>query len=151
MLERYSFALYRDNRWLLGEWFEYIYVVMNHPELLPDEKYIWVWLVTQCANQVDNTASFTYEEISQAVNRPLKTVHRALHRLRIIGFLNGNIPIWYGEPKPEMVNETRILRPIPLSYEAYMQQLAIKKGLQQKGVILETYDKKPILINLIRE
>jgi hypothetical protein len=121
---------------------------MSHPDLDPDEKFIWIWLVIQCANTTGNTTSLTYETLSHAVNKPPKTVHRSLLRLRIMGFLNGNIPIWYGEPTTEMMNEMRTLRPIPLSCEDYLEQLTIKKELEKKGLIWRTYDNKPILINL---
>lgn len=117
MLDRDHFA----------QWFGYIQVVMGHPDLNQDEKYTWIWLATHCANQFQHTCTFTYESISRAVNRPPKTVHSSLFRLKLMGLLNGNVPAWFGEPTAEMMKEERTLRPMPLSSDALMRQMYIKK------------------------
>ncbi len=81
---------------------------MNHPLLQEDEKFLWLWLATQSANNIP--CSFNYEQISSYVNKPPKVIHRILFRLRIMGFLQADIPIWYAEPTKEMVSEIRTIR-----------------------------------------
>ena len=83
--------------------------VLKHPLLQEEEKLLWIWLATFCA---DNAfcCSLTYEQISYEMNKPLKNIHRSLFRLTLMGFLQGNIPIWYGVPTKEMIKEMRHLK-----------------------------------------
>jgi len=123
----------------IAEWCGYIKAVMSHPDLAQDQKYLWMWLVAHSADQSHHSCSFTYEQISRAVELSPKTVHCALFKLRIMGFLNGNIPVWYGHPTPEMNKEIRTLRPILVSEEAIVNQQIIKK-LRQENLLYDTLD-----------
>ncbi|MBS0286524.1 MAG: hypothetical protein JSR17_04460 [Proteobacteria bacterium] len=91
-------------------WFVHLKEIMNHSLLNDDEKYLWCWLASQCANQHQLTCSFSYEQISTTLNKPPYLIHRCLFRLRTMGFLQGNIPIWYAQPLPEMIKEMRQMK-----------------------------------------
>src|SRR5262249_43341473 len=89
--------------------FAFLKEIIHHPLLDEEEKYLWIWLATQSANNTSFSCSYTYEHISQAVNKPLRKVHRILTRLRIMGFLIADLPIYYGEPTPQMAKKTYLL------------------------------------------
>jgi hypothetical protein len=63
----------------------YLQVVMSHSDLHHDEKCLWVWLASHCANQPHHACSFTYEQLSRAMNLTPKKVHSALFRLKLMG------------------------------------------------------------------
>lgn len=100
------------------QWFACLREIMHHPHLHEEEKYLWLWLATQSANNSSFCCSMSYEQIACSVNKPPKIIHRILFRLRIMGFLHADIPIWYGEPTLEMVKTVRsiklLLPPKPL-------------------------------------
>lgn len=98
------------NSYSFMQWFACFKEIMHHPHLCEEEKYLWLWLATQSANNSSFSCSFTYEHISIAVKKTPRVVHRTLFRLRIMGFLLADIPIWYGEPTKEMVQANRHLR-----------------------------------------
>ncbi len=84
--------------------------ILNHPLLQEDEKFLWCWFATSSANNHQSSCSFTYEQLSIALNKPAKFIHRILFRLKIMGLLQGNIPIWYGVPSVEMIHQLRIIK-----------------------------------------
>lgn len=90
-------------------WFVHLKSLMNHPILKEDEKFLWCWLATLNANNHQFSCSFTYEQLSIALNKPPKVIHRILFRLKTMGLLFGNIPIWYGVPSNEMIHQRRIV------------------------------------------
>ena len=92
------------------QWFACLKKIVHHPLLNEEEKFLWLWLATQSTNNMSFYCSFSYEQISQAMNKSARSVHRNLTRLRTMGFLIANIPIYYGEPTPEMVKETRYIK-----------------------------------------
>jgi hypothetical protein len=92
------------------KWFVHLKILMTHPILKDEEKLLWIWLATSCANNPFLTCSLSYEQIANAVGKPVRDIHRILFRLKIMGILMGNIPIWYGAPTPAMVNEIRDLK-----------------------------------------
>ena len=98
------------NSYSFMQWFACLKEIMHHPHLCEEEKYLWLWLATQSANNSSFSCSFSYEHISIAVKKTPRVVHRTLFRLRIMGFLLADIPIWYGEPTKEMVQANRHLR-----------------------------------------
>lgn len=53
-----------------------------------------------------------------------------------MGLLNGNIPVWYGTPTPEMNKEVRTLRPILVSEEGFTNQRRIRK-LKEHGLLYD--------------
>jgi hypothetical protein len=94
------------------QWFARLKEIMNHPLLQEEEKFLWLWLATQCANNASFSCSFSYEHISQAVCKSSRKIHRILFRLTLMGFLKSTnpIPMWYGEPTLVMVKEIRFLK-----------------------------------------
>lgn len=84
--------------------------IIRHPFLREDEKILWLWLATHCTNHSPFTCSFTYEQIAHAVNKPTRGIHRILFRLKIMGLLQGDIPIWYGKLTISMVHEMRTIK-----------------------------------------
>lgn len=99
------------------QWFACLEEIINHPLLLEEEKFLWLWLATKSANNLSFSCSFNYEQISLAVHKPCRRVHRILTRLRVMGFLFADLPIYYGEPTLEMVQTVYQLKlklaPIP--------------------------------------
>ncbi len=91
-------------------WFVHLKDIFNHPILKEDEKYLWCWFATFSANKHQSSCSFTYGELSSALNKSAKNIHRILFRLRVMGLLQGNIPIWYGVPTHEMIQQIRIIK-----------------------------------------
>lgn len=87
------------------QWFACLKQIIHHPLLIEEEKYLWLWLATQSANNL--SCSFNYEQISQAMCKPSRKIHRMLTRLRTMGFLIADIPIHYGELTPPMVKTMR--------------------------------------------
>jgi hypothetical protein len=86
--------------------------LFHHTLLREEEKILWLWLAIQSAGNDHQSCSFTYEQISRQVGQSLRLVHRSLFRLKIMGFLQAAIPIWYSEPTVEMGQELRCLKPI---------------------------------------
>lgn len=93
-----------------AQWFVHLEKIIHHPLLQADEKILWIWLATQCANNPSFSHSLSYEQIARAMNKPTRGIHRILFRLKIMGLLEGAIPIWYGEPTVEMVQEVRTIK-----------------------------------------
>ena len=110
MLDRLALPIICAANPCLCVWFVHLKDILNHPILKEDEKYMWCWLATFCANNHQTSCSFTYEELSTALNKSAKTIHRILFRLRVVGLLQGNIPIWYGVPSNEMIHQRRIIK-----------------------------------------
>lgn len=111
-----------------AKWFVNLNEIFNHPFLQEDEKLMWLWLATQSANNNSFCCSFTYEQISQKVNKTPKKVHQILFRLKIMGLLHVNVPVWYGEPTLEMIHATRlfkILRPPLRQYNKEMSHTPV--------------------------
>ena len=100
-----------------AKWYVHLKSLMNHPILNEDEKLLWLWLATCSANNQSLTCSISIEQISQMISRSEKVVHRCLLRLKIMGILIGNIPIWYGTPTPEMVKEVRKIKLVLMERE----------------------------------
>jgi len=92
------------------QWFGYLKEIIHHPLLQEEEKILWMWLAIHCTNHSSFTCSFTYEQIACAVNKPARGIHRILFRLKIMGLLQGNIPIWYGKLTMPMMYEMRTIR-----------------------------------------
>lgn len=84
-------------------WFASLKELFNHPYLDEEEKSLWLWLANQSANNLPFSCSYSYEQLSQAVNKTPRRIHRILMRLRVMGFLIADLPIYYGEPTREMV------------------------------------------------
>ncbi|MBN9288031.1 MAG: hypothetical protein J0H47_08900 [Gammaproteobacteria bacterium] len=60
-----------------------------------------------------------------APNKSTKVVHRTLFRLKSMGFLSADIPIWYGRPTFEMVHAVRVLK-LNLSPRALCKEATAK-------------------------
>lgn len=103
----------RAKRVPLSKWFRTLEAVMSHQYLHHDARYLWVWLATFSANKPHHQCLLSYEHISTAVGLSVRQVHRALLRLRITGFLQGEIPIWYNELTTEMITMDRELVVVP--------------------------------------
>lgn len=84
-------------------------ILLDYSSLNHAEKCVLRWLATECAMNVSHACNVSYEELSLALNLPCKTIHRALFRLRIMGFLHACIPIWYWKLTPEMCHTKREL------------------------------------------
>ncbi|MBS0290433.1 MAG: hypothetical protein JSS07_10435 [Proteobacteria bacterium] len=93
-----------------AKWFAFLRKIIEHSMLDEAEKFLGCWLATQCANNLSFTCSFNYEQISLAVHKPSRKVHRILTRLRTMGFLIADIPIYYGELSIEMVQTVRTFK-----------------------------------------
>lgn len=119
-------------------WFVHLKEIMNHSLLNETEKYLWCWLCCQSAHQHSLTCSLSYEQISVAVNKPPYLIHRCLFRLRTMGFLQGNIPIWYAQPLPEMIKEVRHIKMLlPRAYQ------------EDVGVVLPRSKRSKVNLNLL--
>lgn len=146
-----SISVCPTNRCGFSQWFENLKVVMSHPELLDEEKHLWLWLATHSANQAHQSCSCSYEQIFQAVKKPFKTIHRALFRLKLTGLLNADLPIWYGEPTPEMNKAIRVFRPMFISEEALRRQCIIKKEREESLQVKKHYNGLSVPINLLNQ
>lgn len=135
--------------------FVHLKVLINHPLLQEDEKLLWLWLATRSTNNPSLSCSINYEQISAAVNKPLKQVHRILFRLSIMGFLKGDIPIWYGVPTKEMSQQVRHLMLVSQPEKTinketfYPRVLARTNALQPKALNLlyGRYQVKPCKVD----
>ena len=105
----------RAKRIPLSKWFRTLEVVMSHRDLHHDARYLWVWLATTSANKPHHSCSLSYEQLSTALGISVRQVHRALLRLRITGFLRGDVPIWYNELTTEMIITKRNLVVVSLT------------------------------------
>lgn len=92
-----------------SDWFVHLKTLNNHPLIKEDEKLLWLWLATQSADNPTFSCSFNYEQIAQAMQWSVKIIHRLLFRLKIMGFLQLDIPIWYGNPTPKMTRQIRTI------------------------------------------
>lgn len=102
-----------------NKWFACLSEMINHPLLLEEEKYLGLWLAIQSTKNESFTCSFNYEQISQAMSKSSRKVHRILTRLRIIGFYIVDLPIYYGEPTPEMVQKVYTFK-LNLSFKSWL-------------------------------
>lgn len=93
-----------------AKWFACLSEIINHPLLHEEEKYLGLWLAIQSINNESFSCSFNYEQISQAVNKSSRKIHRILTRLRVMGFLIADLPIYYGEPTLKMVQTAHTLK-----------------------------------------
>ncbi len=114
-----------------AKWFVHLKSLMNHPILKEDEKFLWLWLATCSANNQSLSCSLSYEQISMAINKPVRVIHRCLLRLKVMGLLIGDIPIWYGEPLPAMVGEVRKIKLVLMEREFEIPALAKSPRLPQ--------------------
>ena len=87
---------------------------MSHQYLHHDARYLWIWLAIHSANKPHHQCSLSYEQLSQAVGLSIKQVHRALLRLRVTGFIRGDVLVWYNNLTTEMITQERKLRVLPL-------------------------------------
>ena len=102
MLDGFSPSLVcATNAGVCQNWFVILKELIDHPLLQDEEKCLWMWLATQCAN-TDHVCSFNYEQIALQLNKSVRSVHRLLFRLKLMGFLQADIPIWYGTPTKSM-------------------------------------------------
>lgn len=117
------------------------------------EKLIWLILATYCANDKHLVCSLSYQQLSNAVNKKWDVVHRALLRLKSMGFIeNSSLPILHGEEiTPEISNIIHIFK-LTLPAKGL---LALKQTPKCKpdGLVLHengVYRRPPILINLLK-
>jgi len=127
------------------QWFACLKEIMHHPLLSEEEKFLWLWLAIQSADNSSFACSYSYEQISQALNKSTKIIHRTLFRLKIMGFLSADIPIWYGQPTAEMVCTIRMLK-LHLSPQSLFEGESANTGVLPKN----RKSNEPVLINLIR-
>jgi hypothetical protein len=131
MLDSYFFPYVCPSKHFpFSESLVYLQVVMSHPDLHHDEKCLWVWLASRWTNQPHHKCSYTYEQLSQALNLPTRKVHSALFRLKLMGFLKGEISIWYGDLTFNMITESRKLEPLFLTQRDVDRQQEIKRQFE---------------------
>ena len=84
--------------------------VFNHPRLDTVEKSLWLWLVSQGVfSEAELVCFLSYHDISLALDYSAQAIHRALIRLRVMGFLFGEIFIYYGPLSEETIKQDRRL------------------------------------------
>lgn len=127
-------------RSFLGECVPYLLVMIQHPDLSQDDKFLYLWLVIRCSRQSNHTCAITYAELSRLLDKAPKKIHMSLLRLKVIGFLNGDIPIWYGDLTPEMMTKERKLEPVLISEKDFQYQQMIKKQYENNTFIWRRYD-----------
>jgi len=123
------------------QWFVYLNEIVQHALLQDDEKLLWMWFAAYCINNDVSSCSFTYEQLSHFVNKPTRGIHRILFRLKIMGLLQGNIPIWYGKLTVPMVHEMRTIKlvlPLKNSEKEFLNETILPPRRQQ-----------PINLNLV--
>ncbi len=127
------------------QWFACLKEIMHHPLLSEEEKYLWLWLATQSADNSSFACSYSYDQMSRALNKSTKIVHRTLFRLKIMGFLSADIPIWYGQPTTEMIRTIRLIK-------LHLSPKSIFKDGELNSQVLPKIRKnnQPIQINLLR-
>jgi len=120
-------------------------VLLKHSKLNFFEKTLWLWLASHCV-QNDLVCCFNLQQISSALNKSTRDVHRALFRLKIVGFLIcPNIPILYGKLLTDM--ELQMLR-LKLRCTPYvMPKSSFNETLQFSAAHFKT----KIKLNLIKE
>lgn len=124
-----------DRRSFLGESSPYLFVMLNHPDLGQDEKFIFLWLLLYCDSQCSESCTLSYGELSRRFDKAAKKIHWSLFRLKAIGFLKGDLPIWYGELTPEMITTKRTLTPVLLSERDVQYQMMLKKQYENQTFI----------------
>lgn len=128
MLEEFSLPLVCPDRGsFMGGSGPYLFVMLDHPDLGQDEKFIFLWLLIYCDNQCSESCTMSYDELSRRFDKAPKKIHWSLFRLKAIGFLRGDLPIWYGELTPEMIMVQRTLTPVLLSERDLQYQWMLKK------------------------
>ncbi len=105
-------------------WYVRLKEIIDHPDLEIDHKFLWLWLATRSVSNFPIKCNFSYTQISKAINRPSKHVHRCLFRLVITGCLQALIPVWYGELTPLMEETHRTMTVIspPRSRHAFKKR-----------------------------
>lgn len=116
--------------------FDNLCALIDCSELTFIEKSLWMWIATQCAKISSETYQCSYEQLSLAMNLTCKQIHCALTRLKVIGFLIGDSPIWYYELTQSMLIEVYTLKPI-----------VPDKVLFEKIKCFRTNSQKPIHMN----
>lgn len=92
--------------------FENLSTLFDCSELTWNEKVLWMWAATHCAKNAATACTFSYEQISLAMNQSCKQVHRALTRLKVVGFLLSDSPIWYYELSKLMCTKIHTFTPV---------------------------------------
>jgi hypothetical protein len=112
------------------QWFGFLKELIIHPHLEEEEKYLGIWLASQCANIVSYSCSFSYDQISQMINKPPRFIHHALLSLKIMGFLSvDSLCISYSAPTEEMRIKIHVLTLIfpPRTFYKSKKELEAKK------------------------
>lgn len=124
----------------MGDYGPYLLILLNHPDLGQDEKFVFLWLLIQCDSQSSDSCIMSYGELSDRLDKPPKKVHWLLFRLKAIGFLEATLPFWYGELTEEMISIERTLKPVLLSERDIQYQLMIKKRYENQTLIWPKYN-----------
>jgi len=120
-------------------------LLLKHPKLNFFEKTLWLWLASHCV-QNDFVCCFNLQQLSSALNKSTREVHRALVCLKIVGFLlNEEVPISYGKLKPEI--EFKMLH-LQLRTTPFVSP---PSGFNETLQFCAAHAKTKIKLNLIKE
>ncbi|MBN9289430.1 MAG: hypothetical protein BGO43_10540 [Gammaproteobacteria bacterium 39-13] len=129
------------------QWFVYLNEIIQHAFLQDDEKLLWMWFAAFCINNNQSSCSFTYEQLSHLVNKPTRGIHRILFRLKIMGLLQGNIPIWYGKLSLPMLHEMRTIKlvlPLKIAEKEFLHETILPPRRQRQFNLNLASDGPPI-------
>lgn len=120
--------------------------IYSHALLNDTEKLLWLLLAQYAVNDKDLSCEFNYQQLSTFLNKQCDVIHRALVRLRAMGYLLCDLPFSNGEITPEMNVAMRLFTPV----EPIVRQIKPTRGVTD-FVVLEkgVYRRSPILINLL--
>ncbi|MFI4937483.1 MAG: helix-turn-helix domain-containing protein [Candidatus Berkiellales bacterium] len=127
---------------------EQIQFVFSYPQLSDGEKVLWLWLAQHSINDPNLYCYFSYQQISLALNKKWDTIHRALVRLRFMGFVQSDLPVLHGEVTIAASIVRRTYMPSlpgeewekydPPTEENCMQELPREKGIYRRPPILDS-------------
>lgn len=127
-----------------AQWFVHIKTILHHALLKDEERLLLLWFASRSANNPHFVCFFNYEQLSIALNRSPKAIHRLLFRLRTLGFLQGDIPIWYAALPAQMIMEMREIKVlIPPAYQGNMTE--------ERESVLPRHTNRTVTLNLINK
>lgn len=69
-------------------------------EINEGEKMLWIWLTSHSTESEDASCLFSYQQLSDIMQWKVDSIHRALLRLRLLGFLKCDLPLLHGVVSP---------------------------------------------------
>ena len=89
----------------------WVRTIFTRVEISDPEKLLWLWLVSHCVFSETHSCVFTYQQLADVMRIKPEMIHRALIRLRMMGFLLSELPLLHGIVTPHSAAQKRLLTP----------------------------------------